>query len=95
MTTLALHQKGRHTYSHDGGLEFFDPGYPTSSYLMQQQPLINEKIWDSYFQGAGYAYQGLDHDLIRHREIESEIRIPPDHGQSEHQLTKPPPLVYF
>ncbi|KAL8674483.1 MAG: hypothetical protein Q9168_001148 [Polycauliona sp. 1 TL-2023] len=55
-------------------------GHLTFSHMIRQQQQIRaEEIWDRYFDGDDFVYQGLDLDLIQGRLIESEIEMPSTH----------------
>ncbi|KAL8914840.1 MAG: hypothetical protein Q9171_000676 [Xanthocarpia ochracea] len=80
MALLAVRLKGRRSYSLDSGLNLFQQAHSTSSHLVSQQPISADGIWDSYFDGDGFVYQGLDLDLIQNRVIESEAHSSSDHS---------------
>ncbi|KAL8916224.1 MAG: hypothetical protein Q9172_006404 [Xanthocarpia lactea] len=81
MALLAVRLKDRRSYSLDSGLNLFQQAHSKSSRLISQQPIRADGIWDSYFDGDGFVYQGLDLDLIQNRVIESEA-----HSSSDHSL---------
>lgn len=76
LTMLALHNKKGHSYSLDGRLDLSEHGHLTSSHMIRQQPTNAEEIWDSYFDGDGFVYEGPDLDLISDRVVQSDLRIP-------------------
>ncbi|KAL8859547.1 MAG: hypothetical protein Q9178_003946 [Gyalolechia marmorata] len=80
MALLAVRQKDRRSYSLDSGLDLFQQAHSTSSRLVSQQLISADGIWDSYFDGGGFVYQGLDLDLIQNRAIESEAHLSSDHS---------------
>ena len=85
MALLAVRQKDRRSYSLDSGLEFFQQAHSTSSHLIFHQSNSADGIWDSYFDGDGFLYQGLDLDLIQNRVIKSEAHWSSDHSLPEQQ----------
>lgn len=76
LTMLALHNKKGHSYSLDGRLDLSEHGHLTSSHMIRQQPTNAEDIWDSYFDGDGFVYEGPDLDLISDRVVQSDLRMP-------------------
>ncbi|KAL8804240.1 MAG: hypothetical protein Q9182_002694 [Xanthomendoza sp. 2 TL-2023] len=78
---LANLQLNRRSYSLDSGLDSFQLNCRATSGLIQQNSLTSEELWNSYFDGDDFTYQGLDIGLIQFRAIESEAYNPLHHGK--------------
>ncbi|KAI4168140.1 MAG: hypothetical protein LQ343_006631 [Gyalolechia ehrenbergii] len=60
------------SWSDDNGLSLSQQVYQASGDSIEQQAISTEEIWDSYFEGDGDAYQGIDEEWIQGTVIESE-----------------------
>ncbi|KAL8688900.1 MAG: hypothetical protein Q9224_004770, partial [Gallowayella concinna] len=78
---LANHPGNRRSYSLDSGLDPFQLGPLGTSGQIQQDSITLEEIWDSYFEGDGFIYQGLDIDWFQCPVSESEAYKPLHHEQ--------------